>query len=285
MDQTTQSETDKQPSVVVASFAAAAVPTPVAEPAKTFYELLNELADTEVFELELTDGKLHKFKQLNANNLKDLIKTIVDSPLTQAEFNSTVSQIMEECATPTQKAVSFNVIDRLLFIIESRIQAISSKAVSIREDSSVEIDLSSIKNKLTQKIKENTSLFSSKELNAGGLKVICEIPSIKTDSQLNKEMYKNLDIDVDNPDDLRKILGESFINEIAKSIRSVSIQNTSIDFSSSSFEDRLKTVGSLPAVAINSVIDYIEDYKKIVDGCLTVDGQQITVDGSLFSVR
>lgn len=269
------------------STAAADMPiiAPVAAPAKSFYELLNELVDTEVFELELTDGKLHKFKQLTTNNLKDLIKTIVDSPLTQAEFNITVSRIMEECATVAQETSSFNVIDRLLFVLESRIQTISPKSVSVREDVSVDIDLSSIKTILTQKIKENASLFSQKELEIGGLKVVCEVPSIKTDSQLNKEMYKNLEVDVENPDELRKILGESFINEIAKTIRSVSIQNTSLDFSSSTFESRLKTVGSLPAAAINSVIDYIEAYKTVIDECLTVDGQQITVDGSLFSIR
>ena len=62
---------------------------------KEFYQLLNEIVELQTFDLSLSDGSSVKCKQLTTSQLKDLIKSIVDSPLTQAEFNTTASKIFK----------------------------------------------------------------------------------------------------------------------------------------------------------------------------------------------
>ena len=57
---------------------------------KEFQNLLSTLASEQTFSVELTDSKLYEFKQLNTNQLKELVKTVVDSPLTQTLFNNAI---------------------------------------------------------------------------------------------------------------------------------------------------------------------------------------------------
>jgi hypothetical protein len=76
-----------------------------------------------------------------------------------------------------------------------------------------------------------------------------------------------------------------FINEIAKAVQSLTIEDKTLDLSTVTFKSRLKTIESLPASLIQKVIEYVESYKKVIDECLVVDGYTVPIDGSLFSLR
>jgi len=251
---------------------------------KNFNELLAALADTETFDITLTDGKAYKFRQLTTNQLKELVKTVVDSPLTQSVFNTALSKIMKDSLVGEG---SFNVIDRLLFAIETRIQSLSpSVTVTTQEDKSVTIDLVEVKNKLNKAIVTNAALLQDKTIETPQLKLTVGVPTVKTETQLNEELYKNIDINVQTPEELRKILGDAFINEIAKAIKTIEISEKTMDLSSVNFKSRLKTVESLPASSIQKVIEYIEQHKKAIEDCLVVsEGVSVPIDGSLFSLR
>ena len=82
-------------------------------------------------------------------------------------------------------------------------------------------------------------------------------------------------------------MGEAFINEIAKTINTITLDGDKVlNLSSGSFKSRLKTVESLPASLVQSVIEFVEKYKKVTEGCLVVDESfSVPVDGSLFSTR
>lgn len=251
---------------------------------KNFNELLAALADTETFELTLTDGKTYNFRQLTTNQLKELVKTVVDSPLTQSVFNTALSKIMKESLVGEG---AFNVIDRLLFAIETRIQSLSpSVTVTTQDDKSVTIDLLEVKSKLSKSIASNTALLQDKTIETSQLKLTVGVPTIKTETQLNEELYKNVDINVQTPEELRKILGDAFINEIAKAIKTIEISEKTMDLSTVNFKSRLKTVESLPASSIQKVIEYIEQHKKAIEDCLVIsEGVSVPIDGSLFSLR
>lgn len=251
---------------------------------KNFNELLAALSDTETFELTLTDGKAYNFRQLTTNQLKELVKAVVDSPLTQSVFNTTLSKIMKESLVGEG---SFNVIDRLLFAIETRIQSLSpSVTVTTQDDKSVTIDLLEVKSKLSKAIASNAALLQDKTIETSQLKLTVGVPTIKTETQLNEELYKNVDINVQTPEELRKILGDAFINEIAKAIKTIEISEKTMDLSTVNFKSRLKTVESLPASSIQKVIEYIEQHKKAIEDCLVIsEGVSVPIDGSLFSLR
>jgi hypothetical protein len=254
---------------------------------KEFYDLLDSIVNDQSFDLELTPNQTPetiKCKQLSTAQLKELIKAVVDSPLTQSAFNSTASKVFKESIV-SSPVPELNVVDRLLFLIETRIQSLSPTSTVTRDDKEIKLDFEQIKQTLQKNIKENANLFASKSVQHEKITVEVCVPLLATETQLNEELYKNANINVEDADQLRKVLGEAFINEIAKSIKTLTIQDKTLDLSTVTFKSRLKTVESLPASLIQKVIEYIEGYKKVVDQALTVDGYLIPIDGSLFSVR
>ena len=126
---------------------------------KNFNELLAALAEAETFDITLTDGNSYKFRQLTTKQLKELVKTVVDSPLTQSVFNTTLSKIMKDSLIGEG---SFNVIDRLIFAIETRIQSLSPSVTVTQNEKTTTIDLVEIKNKLNKSIIDNSSLLEDK---------------------------------------------------------------------------------------------------------------------------
>ena len=250
---------------------------------KNFNELLAALAETETFDITLTDGKAYKFRQLTTNQLKELVKTVVDSPLTQSVFNTTLSKIMKDSLVGEG---SFNVIDRLLFAVETRIQSLSPSVTITQDEKSITINLIEVRDKLIKAIVDSAALLEDSTFETAQLKLTFGVPSVKTETQLNEELYKNVDINVQTPEELRKILGDAFINEIAKAIKTIEVTGKSIDLSSVNFKSRLKTVEALPASSIQKVIEYIEKHKKAIEDSLIVsEGVSVPIDGSLFSLR
>lgn len=67
---------------------------------KDFLDLLNSLAEEEHYTIELlrsgADPVPVKFKSLTTVQLKELVKTAVDSPLTQSVFNSTATKVFND---------------------------------------------------------------------------------------------------------------------------------------------------------------------------------------------
>ncbi len=255
---------------------------------KEFYDLLNSVTTTETFSLTLTDNKEYTFKLLSTSQLKDLIKTVVDSPLTQSVFNNTVSRIMRESLVNSEgvDASLFSVVDRLLFVLETRVKSISPSITLSNEDSEKEVDLQEVKQKLAESIRSNATLFADSSSSNGSVEITFGVPVIKTETQLNDELYKDASLNVENQEELRKVLGETFINEIAKTIKTIKVQDKTLDLSTVTFKSRLKTVESLPAVLISSVISYIEKYRKVLDKSLLIEKDlSVPIDGSLFSLR
>jgi len=254
---------------------------------KEFNELLSSLVTKETFSLTLTNGSNYDFYQLSTNQLKELIKTVVDSPLTQAAFNTTLSRIMKDSFVDKEASNgSFNIIDRLLFCLTTRIESLSPIFNAVQEDKQIEVNLLQLKEKLVSALETNKPFFSDQQTISGEAKITYGLPLVSTENQLNEELYKNADINVETPNELRKVLGEAFINEIAKTVRTLSVQDKTLDFNTVTFKNRLKTIESLPASLIQEVIGYVEKYKGIVDACLKVnEDYSVTIDGSLFSLR
>lgn len=254
---------------------------------KEFYDLLNSITSEQTFPLTLCPREqqtIVKCKQLTTVQLKELIRTVVDSPITQSVFNTTATRIFKNSLVETP-TFELNVIDRLLFIIETRIQSLSPVMKVKEDDKEIVVNFQQIKEKLTQQLTDNAQLLAPSSATEGKITATFGVTLIDTETQLNEELYKNVTPNVDDAEELRKVLGEAFINEIAKSIQSLTIEDKVLNFSAISFKSRLKAVESLPASLIQKVIEYIEKYKKIIDDSLTVDGYSVTIDGTLFSLR
>lgn len=254
---------------------------------KEFYDLLNSIANDQTFSLDLCPREENQkvlCKQLSTAQLKELIKTVVDSPLTQSAFNSAVTKTFKDSLVSLPE-FSLNIIDRLLFILETRIQSLSPTTTVKIEDKTIEVNFEEIVSKLKRELQAHKELFADSSATEGKITATFGVALLNTEAQLNEEIYKNINVNVEDAEELRKVLGDAFINEIAKAVQTLTIEDKTLDLSTVTFKSRLKTIESLPASLIQKVIGYIENYKKIVDDCLTVDGHTVTIDGSLFSLR
>lgn len=256
---------------------------------KEFLDLLNSVVEEKKFTETLTDSKEYSFKQLNTSQLRDLIKSVVDSPLTQAVFNTTLSKLFKDSLLDKPEK-EFNTIDRILFLLGARINAISED-FTIEVDSETKekktVNLTIYKNKLLEMSLE-ADLFTSRTHTENELVVEYGVPSLETEDKLNKEIYNNdkFKIDLDKQEDFRNLIGDLFINELAKCIKSLKIKDKELKLSSVSFNERIKIVESLPAQAISAALSFVEEYKKVIKDALSVTPDvAIPIDGSLFSLR
>lgn len=255
---------------------------------KEFLDLLSSLTQEQCYGIDLPrqgNPISVKFKSLTTVQLKELVKTAVDSPLTQSVFNSTATKIFKESLFDAPSDAQFNVVDRLLFLIETRIQTISSTKKVKVENKEVDIDYAAILEDLKNSVQKNINLFTtvSTTTSANNLSITYGVPLIDTEVQLEEEVYKNVDIKIDNAEELRKVVGEAFINEIAKAVHTVSIGEKHVILSQIPFKSRLKVVESLPAAVIQDVVAYIESYKNVLTLSLTVKDYTIPIDSTLFS--
>lgn len=255
---------------------------------KDFLDLLSSLAEEQQYTIELQrqeeDPVAVKFKSLTTVQLKELVKTAVDSPLTQSVFNSTATKIFKDSILSAPANLEFNVVDRLLFLLETRIQTISPTKTIKTDDKEVEVNYNNIIDSLKKSIKKNINRFTPAVSKSGKVSITYGVSLVDTDVQLEEEVYKNVEVKIENVEELRKIVGEAFINEIAKTIHAVSIEDKTINLKDVPFKKRLKIVETLPASLIQKVVEYIESYKNVLNGCLTVKDYTIPIDSTLFSV-
>ena len=254
---------------------------------KEFYDLLKTLTEEQTFPLELfSTGEKLNCKYLTTFQLKEIIKTVVDSPLTQSAFNTTCTKIFKDSLLVKENLTApLNVLDRLSFLLQTRINSISPIVTINKTTSPVAVNFSDILSNLHSKKQEHLEKFATVSETEGKVKITYGVALLDAELQLNEEIYKDLKVNVNDAEEMKNLLGESFINEIGKCIQSITIGENTFDLSKISFKERLQAIGSLPASLIQKVIEYIEEYKDIIDVCLTVDNNLITIDASLFSVK
>lgn len=248
-----------------------------------FYDLLNSSLKKHSFSVTFTNNKTEEFCPLTTAQLKNLIKTVVDSSLTQIEFTSAVLETIQECYAGNHINIieELNVVDKILFLIETRIHSISPTM----KTTDGEFKFEEVKKQLLETIESNKEVFTDKTIASEDISLTVGIPSLQTELQVDEEIYKTIKFDSEDQEQVRKLLGEAFVIELAKAVKTVKINEQHLNLSTLSFVDRQKIVEKLPALVIQEVIEYVENYKNTINKCLVYDGYNLTVDGSMFSLR
>jgi hypothetical protein len=217
------------------------------------------------------------FKQLTTEQLKRLLKTVIDSPLYNTEFTTTFNSIIKEsCLDETVNIDALTIYDKLMIFFKIRIESVSKEyTFNLTKD-----DTNDSKKKYTINLNEHFNKFAAKQiivapetLAYGECIAVCDLPSLKTENHLEKELHKNIKLEVSTPEELRNIVGETFINEVTKFITTLTISNSVIDLTQHDFKTRIKIVEKLPTNLINKVIKYIETYRNTVKELLSYNLQ------------
>ena len=121
---------------------------------KEFYDLLKTLTEEQTFPLELfSTGEKLNCKYLTTFQLKEIIKTVVDSPLTQSAFNTTCTKIFKDSLLVKENLTApLNVLDRLSFLLQTRINSISPIVTINKNTSPTAVNFSDTTNNATNQV-------------------------------------------------------------------------------------------------------------------------------------
>lgn len=256
---------------------------------------LKELDSNNAFDVFVPSlQKEIKFKNLTTEQLKVLLKTLVDSPIYNSQFITTFNNIIKDNILDKEVDVKkFTVFDKLIIQFKTRIESISSEmTLRFTEEEIKQHNLEfsekniCLKNHLDSFLKKNCN-FVPEIIEHESYSLVCELPTLDTENKLESELHKNIKIDIQTTEELREIVGETFINELTKYISKITVGTTSLDLLSLNFKTRINVVEQLPTNIINKVLKFIENYRQKIKELTSVKvnglEKELPLDASLFN--
>ena len=257
---------------------------------KDILSLIKDLDNNTNFNLYIPSlQKEIGFKQLTTEQLKRILKTVIDSPIYNTEFTLTLNSIIKEnCLDKEINTENFTVYDKMLILFKTRIESISTELTlnftDEEKDQFKGIEDSKVINlaeHFNSFIEKNIS-FQEETFELNKCILVCNLPTIQTENKLEKELHKNTKLEVSTTEELRNIVGETFINELVKYISQITVNEKTIDLIALPFKTRINIIEGLPTTLINKVIKYIEKYRDAIKPLLTtkivVQDKEITKD-------
>lgn len=260
---------------------------------KDIINLLQELDISTSFNVFVpSQQKEAKFKQLTTEQLKRLLKTIIDSPIYNTEFILTFNTIIKENCLDTNLDINLlTIYDKLLIFFKTRLESISQEyTFNFTDEEILEHNLSE-KSK-TINLEEHFCSFANKQITFlpdtiqyNDCIVTCDIPTILTENKLEKELHKNIKLEVSTPEELREIIGETFINEVTKFIINITVNDKEINLQTQNFKTRISIIENLPTTLINKVIKYIEQYRNNIKELISYKVPVLTTNNTTVYIE
>lgn len=244
-------------------------------------ELLKQLDNINqqaLIDIYLPSLKRHvKFKNLTLKQQKNLLKSSIDESLTKLSFNTIFYNIVKENNTESIDINTLTTIDR-------NIIALALRAVGI--DSSYKTDEKTVNlHDLIANI-PSIQLENLETVIAGDSIDVCiAAPTLKSDYELSNYALNKLK---QQGTDLKSVIGELFIYELLKFIKSVTLKTgetpTEILFSTIRIEDRVAIAEKFASTTTNSILDFIKAYRVQELRFNKINDITIDIDGSFFTI-
>lgn len=233
-----------------------------------------------------------KFSEITTGQQKQLIRAVVDNPVYHTNFIIAIYEIlMANCQDKTIDIGSLFVSDKLAIIIQLRIK---SNGAVFNVDG-VDVDLSSLD--IESHFAHDAALFAESTVKVGPVTIQCVPPTIKTEYKLEKEMRAQIDnANIKSYEDIRNVVAEAYIGELAKHIKMVSISYDvhgdakTWNSPASIFKELYTVVEALPASVARELAKYVESIQAHITKITTfknVEGKEVElpIDAALFSVK
>jgi hypothetical protein len=234
-------------------------------------KILQELNTINGFEVYIPSlEKNIKFKQLNTEQLKKLLKTVIDSPIYNTQLILTFNEIIKENCLEQINVDKLTILDKHIFLLKTRIESISSDyTFTFSEKDIAEYNLSSENytinlNSIYDNFINNLPDVKSQTYNYETFTITCSLPTLEIENKLEQELHQYVKLKISTPDELRSALGDTFINEITKYISELKINEQNIDLNTYDFKSRIQIIEQLPTNTLSNVLKYIENYKTII---------------------
>lgn len=246
-----------------------------------FSELLQSFSQNNSFKLHLVDlsGCIEEVQcaPLNLAQLKQILSCAKDPTPVNAHFNRAIIKFINTNVI-TGLNRNLTVLDKLCFVLQTRINSISSTATYSYKNEPFNVDLNLLSKEVIKKLQSNSSLFKSQLVQDEAISVKYGLPLLETEKLIFEEIYT--DSYFDQPEET--LIGNLISNEVCSCIYSVTINDKTIDLSELTFSQRIALVELLPANLTISIINYLKKLKELFEDCMKVDGVSVPLDHTLF---
>jgi hypothetical protein len=249
---------------------------------------LKDLNASKSFEVIIPSSqKPVKFKQLNTQQLKQILETITDTTVFNNNFNYIFLNILKQnILTADIEIKDLNIYDIYYLALQIRSNSLSETYTSYFSEEEVEAyNLTDTKYEINLKKLLNSKTIRNvlnEEIIEDNINVICQTPTVQNENDY-MDFFNNL-VKTSIIKDVQKIIGEIFIYEIVKSIKSVNINGTSINFNDVPFESRIKIVNQFSTTLTTKIITFIEKYKAALYDLYLVE-IETEIEGSKFFIQ
>lgn len=222
--------------------------------------LIEETKQESSYTVELNNKDNPVFIPMSAEDQKNLIKAVVDSPYYSNIFNVTIIDILEKTYINGGSILSKDIdqYDKTKILLKCRSVNIDDEYTkTFTDDEGKEFEK---KISLESHISKNTSKKPKEvKIEHNSYEIILNYPSLKSEYDLEKYIVNQLKkIDESNQYALKGLIATIFLVNIAKYIQSIKIKDTHINFDSISAADKIKVTSPLGSTIINKIIKEID---------------------------
>ena len=237
---------------------------------------LNDLNNSNLISVYVPSAKKEmQFKPLSVKQQKDLIKSGLDGALAGITISNIIGQIILDNSVDTY---DYLVTDKLPVLLALRKQSFGNTFILKESDEETEFDLDNIlKNEL------NYSFDTQVEIKLANSEVVAYVDVIKIQDDIKINQYQLEKLRKNKDEAISETVGSMFIYEIIKFVTKILIGTDTLDLTTLPIKDRLTVIESVPVTLNNSILEYIQQFRKEEAEYVTIDGKVLPIDARLFA--
>jgi|TARA_R100001163_G_C5066652_1_gene205226 hypothetical protein len=208
-------------------------------------------------------------KQITLKQQKDIISTAINGVLGALQFTKSINDVIIDNIDSDE----FYTFDRVPALLALRIHSLGDK---IKAENG---EIVSLKPSL-QKAKKVPTFKLDTLVHIDNIKVNLRIPTLKEENVIVKRCIQ--EIDNLKSEDLSEAMGLIYIFELLKTIKSITVEEETVEFNDLKVTDRVKIIEQLPLELYEDITAFLDQLVKYESSLLSIDDTSITIDASLF---
>jgi len=257
----------------------------------------NKTLETEIYVPSLNTS--FTAKALNANHTKNIVKTTVEGPFADNQFTIIMYTILSDIFANKLDLKTLNLYDKLLILLQLRAKNIKDEVkLTFVSEEGKQAEKSISLAKHVEKLKKNSPTFVNQTIHIGidennKYDFILNLPSVSEEFTFENQLYQNKlsKIVEDDVKQMKELIAPIFLSRTAPFIKSIIINDKTIDLVSLSVTERIAIVERLPSKAILTILEKVDEvYGKVLQDATkitkTIDGvsyvANIKIDASFF---
>jgi hypothetical protein len=227
---------------------------------------LTQISDSYSFDIWIpSKNKNAKFTEITALQQKDILSGSMDSSIYSKKFNTALYEIIKN--NTSEDITKFTILDKTLICLQLR-EKVSNIVKVQQKNNKIDVDISPI----IAEFKKNYNHPKETVLSHNNIFITVYPSYILEEKEYDDTILKDNKKaeDIKNTDDIQDVISNAFIGELAKSIKTLKINDQTIDLLPLTFKQRIKLVEKMPASLIQEILNIVSEWKKDIDTFLTV---------------